>query len=61
MLLLEMPEVIRCPLLYMLEAVEGRLCLLEVLEVLVVTEVRGKQKLKGRVSLRRSFRSSRHW
>jgi hypothetical protein len=32
-------EVIRCVLLYLLEAVEGKLCLLEVLEVLQVPEV----------------------
>ena len=31
---LEMPEVIRCALLCMLEAVEDRLCSLEALEVL---------------------------
>ncbi len=36
---LDVPEVIRCVLLCMLEAVEGELCLLEVLEVLEMTEV----------------------
>ncbi len=32
--MLEVPEVMCCTLLYMLEAVEGELCLLEVLEVM---------------------------
>jgi len=32
--LLQVPEVIRCVLLRMLEAVDGKLCLLEVLEVI---------------------------
>ena len=37
--LLDAPEVMRCALLRMLQAVDGRLCLLEVLEALDVSEV----------------------
>jgi len=66
-LFVEVPEVIRCVVLFMLEAVEGALCLVEVSEVLEVIrcvllcmlEVCGGRALLWRC--RRDWRRRRCW